>query len=162
MFIYAFGDFKEQWKKYLLISLAVVSVLAVIVITLYLNGAKMPDTATCDQIGEYSLITENVSDDITFLGQFGLCADKDTLVTDTVKIPSEFNATYEKYNDLQQKIGLDLENYKGVTAKRNTYKLDKYEKNGKTYYATLLIFENRVIGGHISSNIYGEEYRCFR
>lgn len=162
MFIYAFGDFKEQWKKYLLIFLAVICTLAVIVITLYIHGGKMPDTATCDQIGEYSLITENVSDDITFLGQFGLCADKDTVVTDNVKIPSEFNSHYEKYNDLQQKIGLDLENYKGVTAKRSTYKLENYENNSKVYYATLLIYENRVIGGHISSNIYGEEYRSFR
>ena len=162
MFIFAFGDFKEQWKKYLLISLAVVSVLAVIVLTLYIHGGKMPDTATCDQIGEYSLITENVSDDITFLGQFGLCADKDSLVTDNVRIPAEFNDHYKKYNDLQHKMGLDLENYKGVTAKRNIYKLDKYENDGKTYFATLLIYENRVIGGHISSGIYEEEYRSFR
>ena len=83
-------------------------------------------------------------------------------MTDNVKIPSEFNSHYEKYNDLQQKIGLDLENYKGVTAKRSTYKLENYENNSKVYYATLLIYENRVIGGHISSNIYGEEYRSFR
>ena len=159
MFIFAFGDFKEQWKKYLLVSIAVVCVLAVIVVTLYIQGSKMPVTATCDQLGEYSLITENMQDDISFLSQFGLQADKNSLVSDEVKIPSEFNSQYNTYNELQKEIGLDLQNYKGISAKRNVYKLENYESEGKDYYVTLLIFENRVIGGHISSNIYGDKYR---
>ncbi len=159
MFIFAFGDFKEQWKKYLLISFAVVCVLGTIIITLSVYGGKMPNTATCDQLGEYSLVTNSSADDITFLQQMGLNAEEKSLVSKEVKIPAEFNSQYEKYNALQQKVGLDLQSYKGVLAKRNTYKLKNYESDSKDYYVTLLIFENRVIGGHISSNIFGEEYR---
>lgn len=158
MFIFAFGDFKELWKKYLLISIAVVCVLGTIIIALLVHGSKMPNTATCDQLGEYSLITNSSADDIVFLQQMGLYADESTLVSDQIRIPAEFNSYYEQYNELQEKIGLNLQNYKGVMAKRNTYKLKNYESDSKAYYVTLLIFENRVIGGHISSNIFGDEY----
>ena len=41
MFIFAFGDFKEQWKKYLLISLAVVCVLGTIIIAGVLAAAAI-------------------------------------------------------------------------------------------------------------------------
>ena len=64
----------------------------------------------------------------------------------------EFNNTYNKYNDLQKKIGLDLSRYKGRTAEEITYEL----KNSETKYAVLLVYENRVIGAHLTNGEYGQ------
>lgn len=159
MFIFAIGEIKEQWKKYLLIGLLVLCVMAVILIVLYINGTKMPQSATCDQLGEYSLQVQDSTKQIEFLSQFGLETDEASLVSDEVVIPANFNEGYTKYNELQKKIGLDLSNYKGVTAKRNIYKLNNYEKDGKDYYVTLLIYKECVIGGHIGTKEYGVDYK---
>lgn len=158
MFIFAIGEIKEQWKKYLLIGLLVLCIMAVILIVLYINGTKMPQSATCDELGEFSLQVQDSSQEIEFLKQFGLEADEKSLVSDEVVIPSFFNETYTKYNELQKKIGLDLSNYKGLTVKRNIYKLNNYDKNGNEYYVTLLIYKECVIGGHIGTKEYGVDY----
>lgn len=159
MFIFAIGEIKEQWKKYLLIGLLVLCIMAVILIVLYINGTRMPQSATCDQLGEYSLQVQDSSQEMEFLQQFGLNADKDSLVSDEVVIPTFFNETYTSYNELQQKIGLDLSNYKGVTAKRNIYRLNDYKKEGKDCYVTLIIYKECVIGGHIGTKEYGVDYK---
>lgn len=159
MFIFAVEKIKEQWKKYLIICLLALSALAVLLAVLCINGNKMPENATCDEIGEYSLCVDSIKSETEFLEQFGLTPDKESLVSDEVVIPSDFNQTYAEYNRLQQEIGLDLRNYKGVSAKRDIFKLENYESDGKEYYVTLLIYKDKVIGGHIGTKIYSDEYR---
>lgn len=159
MFIFAVEKIKEQWKKYLIICLLALSALAVLLAVLCINGNKMPEIATCDEIGEYSLSADSVKSETEFLEQFGLTPDAESLVSDEVVIPSDFNQTYAEYNRLQQEIGLDLRNYKGVSAKRDIFKLENYESDGKEYYVTLLIYKDKVIGGHIGTKIYSDEYR---
>lgn len=159
MFVFAVEQIKEKWKKYLLLCLLAVCIAAVLVIVLCINGSKMPESATCDELGEYSLMAETQQQELEFLSQFGLQVQETSLVSDRVIIPSEFNEAYSEYNSLQTEIGLDLSNYKGVSAQRDVYKLENYESDGKDYYVTLLIYNNRVIGGHIGTKIYSEEYR---
>ena len=105
------------------------------------------------------LSADSLKRETEFLEQFGLTPDAESLVSDEVVIPSDFNQTYAEYNRLQQEIGLDLRNYKGVSAKRDIFKLENYESDGKEYYATLLIYKDKVIGGHIGTKIYSDEYR---
>lgn len=159
MFVFAVEKIKEQWKKYLILCLLAVCVAAAAAVALHINGAKMPQSATCDELGEYSLIAETQQQEIEFLSRFDLQVQETSLVSDRVVIPSEFNDAYNEYNGLQKEIGLDLEGYKGVTAQRDVFKLENYESDGREYYVTLLIFSGRVIGGHIGTKIYGERYR---
>ncbi len=156
--ITALKSAKAKWLKILVLFMFAISVLLLIAGVLYVNGSKMPVSAFCDEIGEYSLKAENEIQEFEFLRQFGLTAETDSLVCDTVVIPKNFNQVYNSYNRLQQKIGLDLNNYKGVSAKRRVYTLKDFSDDGRKYTVTLLVYRERVIGGHISSGVYGEEY----
>lgn len=43
-------------------------------------------------------------------------------------------------------------NYAGKPANRYTYSIDDGKK------AVILVYKNRIIGGHITSGVYGEDY----
>lgn len=53
---------------------------------------------------------------------------------------------------IQKKSVFDLSNYAGKPAKRYTYSIDDGKK------AVILVYKNRIIGGHITSGVYGEDY----
>lgn len=110
-----------------------------------------PDTATCDEIGLYSVSAKTADEQLDFLGNFGIAAEKTSSHTRNVTIPCEFNEVYKGYNELQRQIGLDLEKYKGKNAQEITYLI-----NSSNYkYAVLLVCENKVIGAHLTNGEYG-------
>ena len=71
----------------------------------------------------------------------------------SVVIPSDFNKYYEEYNELQKKIGLDLGKFKGKEVTEIIVPLEKPKDNN----AVLLVYKNRVIGGHITNGEYGSK-----
>ena len=89
-------------------------------------------------------------DRIDFLKKYGWDVQSEPREIAEVDIPSKFNRIYEQYNQLQIGEGLDLEKYKGKSVKRYTYLVINYEYDG-TVFANLLIYNDRVIGGDISS-----------
>ena len=108
----------------------------------------------CEGIGKYSTNAGNTKEQVKFLEQFGIKALKNSSVADKVTIPTEFNKVYNNYNKLQGKIGLNLALYKGKTVDRVVY------KTHKNMYVALLIYRGHVIGGHISTGIYGDKYKA--
>ena len=105
-------------KRMFLICGAVIAAIVIICVICTVSAAgRMPDTATCDEAGEYSLSASNEQERLEFLGNFGLDADR-LVSADIITIPSEFNSVYKAYNDLQRQIGLDLSRYKGESAER--------------------------------------------
>lgn len=62
-----------------------------------------------------------------------------------VLIPSEFTATYQRYEALQKAQGLSLEEYKGEKVKRYSYHL----KDNKNALAELLVFEGKIVAAAI-------------
>ncbi len=70
-----------------------------------------------------------------------------------IKIPAEFNDTYNKYNDIQKSQGFDLSKYKGETVKVYTYNITNYNgcENRDCIYANLLVYNNILIGGDVCS-----------
>lgn len=130
----------------------VVAVICVISMVSIHNGS-VPDVATCDELGSYSLNAENAEEQCRFLNQFGLVADINSADKDNIIIPAHFNLTYEQYNNLQKKVGLDLSRYSGKEAQKITYTL----KNSKTKYAVLVVYKGRVIGAHLTNGEYGQE-----
>lgn len=151
MFVFNF-KVTDSKKVFAIFAVASVAVAVVCIISMISVQSSLPDTATCDELGCYSLKCDKDDELCTFLEQFGLLPIK---IADNceVVIPTEFNQTYEKYNELQKEIGLDLEKFKGKSVQKVTYEL----KNSKTKYAVLLIYKGKVIGGHLTNGEYGSE-----
>lgn len=89
-------------------------------------------------------------DRVSFLSSYGWEVDPNAVKIREVVIPVEFDAIYEKYNQLQINEGLDLQKYKGKSVKLYTYLVSNYEYDGSVY-ANLMVFKETVIGGDISS-----------
>ena len=88
-----------------------------------------------------------------FLSQFGWDFDTEPVEVKEIIIPDEFDAVYEKYNDLQKKQGFNLEDYKGANAKMWTYNLNNFPglENKKDYVqANIIIYNGNVIGADIT------------
>ena len=145
MFVFNFRLMPSKKLMYLFGAMSIIASIVCIICMMSVHN-QVYDTATCDELGTYSLGKDG------FLEQFSLEAVPETAKVRNVTIPMEFNDTYNKYNDLQKKIGLDLSRYKGRTAEEITYEL----KNSETKYAVLLVYENRVIGAHLTNGEYGQ------
>lgn len=98
---------------------------------------------------------ENNTNDqrIKFLNGFGWQTSSEPCTISDVLIPSEFDDTYNSYNELQKSQGYDLNEYKSKLVKKYTYEILNFPsvKEGEIVYANLLIYQNEVIGGDISS-----------
>ena len=68
-----------------------------------------------------------------------------------VRIPSEFSEVYEKYNLIQKEQGLNLEKHRGEKAMRYTYQIVNHPSGETNVRATLLIRNNKLIGGDVCS-----------
>lgn len=127
----------------------------IIAVALFASKSRaIPDSATCDEAGRYSLVAETVGGECGFLKNFGLKPDADSRQSESIVIPSEFNSAYEEYNQLQKQIGLNLENFKGKETEKITYTLENSE-NKEDKFAVLLVCKGRVIGGHLTNGEYG-------
>lgn len=99
-------------------------------------------------------ITENTNDErIKFLNGFGWLTSNEPCTISDVLIPAEFDEVYSSYNDLQKSQGYDLSEFKSMPVKKYTYEILNFPsvKDGEIVYANLLIYQNEIIGGDISS-----------
>lgn len=147
-------NFSLKPSKKLLCVFAVLMVIVLLVCAICLMTVNKGtyDTATCDELGVYSLKAETKSQQCSFLEQFGLTPVADSVSKKEVIIPTDFNSVYEEYNELQKAVGLDLEKFKGKSAEMVTYELE----NAATKYAVLLIYNDTVIGAHLTNGEYGQ------
>lgn len=90
-------------------------------------------------------------DRIIFLNQRGLEVSENEVEMKEIIIPIEFDEVYTKYNELQVSQGFNLEKFKGKTAEMYTYLVMNSEEKQSEIYANILIYDNKIIGGDISS-----------
>ena len=150
MFVF---NLKIKAKKTVILA-AVLSVTAAIIctaVTVAINS-RLPDTAVSDKTGEYSLVL-NDGEEKKFLEQFGIETADAKPEKRSVVIPSDFNKYYEEYNELQRKSDLTSQNLKAKRLRRLQFTLEKPKDNN----AVLLVYKNRVIGGHITNGEYGSK-----
>ena len=62
-----------------------------------------------------------------------------------ITLPENFNAVYERYNNLLKESGYDLSPYKGKKCKRYTYLIPS--QNAR---ANIIVCDGKIIGGDIS------------
>ena len=99
-------------------------------------------------------IDYSAADDVqraAFLKQFGISASDAPVETREVIIPNEFDSVYAKYNDIQKAQNLDLTKYRNKRVKRYTYEVTNYPGRSDGVRVNLLVYEDKVIGGDVST-----------
>jgi hypothetical protein len=143
-------NFKLTKKLVIPVIAAVVSVAVGVI--LFKSESNLKSTATCDEIGEYSVEAETVDEQEKFLQRLGFDIDTESRIDEKITIPSEFNQTYEEYVNVQTSVGMELEKCRGESAEKITYNLKNSDK-----YAVIIVCKGRVVGGHITNGEYGQE-----
>lgn len=101
--------------------------------------------------GSLSQKLKTNEDRVAFLRSYGWEVD-DTPVTETeVRIPDQFDAAYEDYNQMQQKQGLDLSRYKGKKAALYVYAVHNDPSGEEGVTASLVLYRNRLIAADVCS-----------
>lgn len=68
-------------------------------------------------------------------------------------IPQSFDAVYSTYNAVQTGSGFDLTPFRGKKVSRYSYKVLNHRESAKSEVtASVLVYENRIIAGDISSS----------
>ncbi|MBE6610509.1 MAG: DUF4830 domain-containing protein [Ruminococcaceae bacterium] len=143
MFIYTVKASTIRFIATLMVAVAIITVLAVFM-PAYETVAVFADDGT--------VIYTNAKTNegrIEFLRKFGWEVESDPQSETDVTIPTEFDAVFVGYNDLQKLQGLDLSRYKRKSVTRYTYVVTNYPDYDGTVYANLLIYRGRIIGGDI-------------
>lgn len=87
-----------------------------------------------------------------FLSKFGIRIRENSLYTENIVIPDEFDEFYKSYNALQIESGLSLAQYKGKTAKRYTYIMLNFpERTDIPVYVNVITVNSKPVGGDINS-----------
>ena len=139
---------KTSKKKALAYAIALLALVTIIVV---LCSYRHPATATMAS-GSYSLKAASNEDRIAFLKQFGWEVTSEPIEVTEVTIPQSFNKVYEGYNKMQKEQGLDLSKYAGKTCKQWVYEIKNYPSQTAMVRATLMVYNDQVIGGDISSS----------
>ncbi len=145
MFILSVKTSRRKLITYIVVLFTLLSIF-ILIFSSSLNKSQ----AVCP-IGKYNLNAQDNEDRIEFLSQFGWEVSSEPIEISTISIPSEFNSTYEKYNNIQREQGLDLSKYHEKSCTRYTYQILNYTDPSQSVRANLLVLNGKVIGGDISS-----------
>ena len=89
-------------------------------------------------------------DRINFIRQFGWEVEESAIEVAEVAVPKQFDQVYEAYNAMQKEQGLDLEKYRGKSAKRWSYRVLNYPGEVGEIHCNLLLVGNRIVAADIS------------
>ena len=129
-------------KKKIAILLGAMAAL-IVMLVLLLGNRQSVSTGT-----DMSIASND--DRIRFLASFGWEVATSPAYTSQVRIPTETSEVFERYNELQKTMGYDLSAYAGKTVMRYVYTIKNYPDATEPVYATILVANNRVIGGDIT------------
>lgn len=139
----------SKLKSYIFIALvAIIGTIGGII------SVSLNQSAPVAKIGGTVMRAETAEERKAFFSQFGWEISDDPIQVKEVVIPTEFDETYEKYNNLQKSQSLNLEKYKGKRAKLWCYEIKnfpKYEGSDGIIHGNILVYQGVVIGGDISS-----------
>lgn len=129
--------------------IAIVLIVAVIVALLVTLCAKTGGDS--DTTAESAASAATNDQRIAYLQALGWEVEADPVETQEVRIPAELPEVLQRYNELQRTQGFDLARYAGETAKRYVYKVLNFPDTTDSYYVTLLVHKDAVIGGDVSA-----------
>ena len=135
---------KVSKGKIIAILLAAVVVIGLIVALC--TGGEDADTAETTNI-----TVENNEDRVAYLESLGWEVDPEPVESQEVRIPEELPEVLVRYNELQKSQGFDLTEYAGKTVERYVYEVTNYPDTTDSYFATILVWKDAVIGGDVSA-----------
>lgn len=136
---------KVNKKKIFLVLAALV---ALIVLICALSGKGGGNTLDNPQNQPVSMETNDGR--VKFLSDLGWQVTTSPVETQQVRIPTEVTEVFERYNSLQISQGYDLNPLAGKTVMRYVYQVENYPNATDPVYATLLVYDNQVVGADIT------------
>ncbi len=112
----------------------------------------------CREIATVSNTDTNAktnADRLAFIKSMGYTVINNEPQTKMVIIPEVFYDVYKNYNTLQQTAKYDLSIYKGCEVAIYTYNINPPRDYSGECVANLIVYNDRVIGGDISSTALG-------
>ena len=101
---------------------------------------------------ENTPVGETNDDRVAYLASFGWSVNGEPTEVQKVKIPDAAdNEVFARYNDLQKSQGFDLTAYAGKEAMRYVYEILNYPDATQPVYASILVYEGRIIGGDVTN-----------
>lgn len=88
---------------------------------------------------------------VAFLKSFGWDVTTSPKQSGQVRIPAQSSEVFDRYNALQKSQGYDLTGYAGKTVMRYVYQINNYPSATEPVYATLLVYNDQVIGGDVTN-----------
>ena len=113
------------------------------------DNIKEASTITKESIAKFPKVKIN-DDRLDIAKKLGWEVEAEPIEIEEIIIPEEFDEVYEKYNDLQKEMGLDLSKYKGKKCKRYCYRVTNFDGE-EDVHMNLLIYKDKIIGGDVSS-----------
>lgn len=143
---------KVNPKKAIVLLLAAAALLVGLILLCHREDPVSPTTAAPDATAPTAEASGAASneDRVKFLTQLGWDAAASPVQTGRIKIPATEDPVFSRYNDLQKSIGYDLSAYAGKICNRYVYKIRNYPGASAPVYATVLVYENQIIGGDIT------------
>ena len=142
---------KVNMKK-ILIVLGAIAALLIGIIALFGGDDTEATSAT---------VSDNDSR-VSFLKDFGWDVTTSPLESGQVRIPTETTEVFDRYNQLQQAQGYDLNKYAGKKVMRYVYKVTNYPGATDPVFATVLVYKNQIIGGDITNTAAGGKIQSFK
>ena len=127
------------------IALAVTAVIAVIVLIVVLHAAKTGKKET------KQIAADTNEGRILFLTGFGWEINTEPVRMQNVTVPKEDSEVFKRYNELQKSQGYDLTPFRGKQVARYVYEILNYPNADGPVYATLFVYQGKVIGGDVTN-----------
>ena len=90
-------------------------------------------------------------DRVDYLAACGWEVEAEPVREQSVIIPREMDGVIAEYNELQKQQGFDLAEYGGLELEMYCYRVTNYPNCSDEVWASLYIYNNRVVGGDIHS-----------
>ncbi len=143
MFVLSIKTGKKQlvFTLIALCAVATVAVLAAVFPPIQSTSAtEVPVVSTRGGTGE---------ERIAFLKNLGYETEAEAVEVEEIRLPDETDEAIRQYNEIQKKVGFDLEAYLGKRVKRYTYRVLNAQNEPSNAY--LYVYRDTVIAGHIAT-----------
>ena len=113
------------------------------------------DVQTAQAVVQLQANPENVKtndDRVAYLESCGWLVGEEAANQEDIRLPDVFDDSYEAYLTLQESQGFDLTQYAGKTIQRYTYAVKNFPGLQENSWASLLLYQDQVIGGEVYSN----------
>lgn len=149
MFLVSFG---KKTKRVFLAVFCVALMAAVAVTVVWLCDAK----STAGKTG-FPFDLQSCGGVAGFLGSYSLEPEGTETVRE-VTLPSKDDANFKAYGDVLSRLGMDILEFSGKRVEERYLKLKNKNEKGKTLYAVLYIYKEKVIGGYLTTLEQGSGY----